>query len=480
MAETHDSEPGRALVEAGTGPEFVMRCLFWWVVILGGLAVVGYLAAFINSQYLGLGYPYNTFLFIPQVRFSDFTIYYWRFTHFGTSQFWGSGSAGPVTVSTWPFTYPAPAAYIYLLFFRLVPHNPTLAAKAYDATVAAVSVVATALLATSVRRSRLAWPSTAVLLLTLVTSYPLMLVIDRANTEGGAWFFAILGAWAFVRGRPRIAAILFGLAASIKLAPLALIFLFLRTRNWKASALFVGTFLVTNILAMWLMAPGFFQVSRHILRGLLFFERTYVLGFRGTEIGFDHSLFSICKQVTAWICYGLGGSLNDVLAMASVSYYFYCAAWLAAGMALIWRFRKLPVLNCIFGTVVVELIAPPVSGDGTLLYLYFPWAVFVLVFLLQDVYSGRVSFPLSKVLAILVPCAIAFTPQECYLLLPFGVGFAGQVKALALAYLLYFVMKNPLPCKTFGEMPAANGGTMPTRSACMVQANIGQQVSGAS
>ena len=118
------------------------------------------------------------------------------------------------------------------------------------------------------------------------------------------------------------------------------------------------------------------------------------------------------------------------------------------------------MLNCLFALFIVQIIALPKSYDYTLLYLYIPWVVFIMVFLLQEVYTGRADWPLARVLAILVPCAIAFTPQQNYLVLPGGISFAGQFKALALLYLLIVVAREPLPCRLFGEVPANRDETV--------------------
>ncbi|MDA8377451.1 MAG: hypothetical protein M0Z50_10455, partial [Planctomycetia bacterium] len=80
----------------------------------------------------------------------------------------------------------------------------------------------------------------------------------------------------------------------------------------------------------------------------------------------------------------------------------------------------------------------------------------------EEVYSGRVHFQLWKILAILIACAILFTPQQCYMVLNSRVGFAGQFKALILLLLLLFVARYAMPCRVFGEMPLAAESTRGT------------------
>ena len=444
--------------DVNSGPGFVRCCLFWWVVVLTGLAISAYLWVYLNGQ-LGHGFPYNTLAFMPSERLSDFTAFSQPFQHFGTAQFWPD-------LADLGFNYPAPAAYVYLFFFRLIPHHPYAAAVMYDATVAGAAFLAAALMAFSVRRTELAGPIAAVLLLTFVTSYPLMFLVDRANVEGAAWVAAVLGIWAFMRGRGGLAALFLGCAAAIKLAPLVLVFLFLRKRDWRNAAVFVSLFVGLNILAMWFAAPHLWRTFGLIGTGLTGFVHARVQAFDAAGIGVDHSLFSVVKQGLIWSCYVARLSKPVLGRMINTAYYVYIGGWLAMGVVLIRWFRRLPMLNCMFALFIVQTIAPPLSYDYTLVYLYIPWAVFLVVFLLQEVSSRRTDFALSTALAVLIPYAIVFTPQQCYLVIggightsPLGdsghIGFAGQVKALALLYLLVVAALNPMPCRIFGEADRA-------------------------
>ena len=440
--------------DMNSGSDLVRRCLFWWVVVLAGLAISAYLWVYLNGQ-LGHGFPYNTIVFIPRQRFLDFTSFYRPFEHFGTAQF-RSGLGN----------YPAPAAYVYLLFFSLIPGHPSAAAVAYDATIAGVACMAVGLIVFALRRNRLVAPVAAALLLTLLTSYPLMFMADRANVEGAAWVAAILGMWAFARDQRGAAAFLFACAAAIKLAPLVLVFLFLRRRDWRNSMVFVGSFVAVNSLALWYAGPSVGQSLGTIMGGMRHLNHDAVLAYSGVQMGVDHSLFFVVKQALLVVCYVAGTSRSFFLCMTDIAYYMYMCMWLVAAVVLVRRFRRMPMLNCIFAAFIVQLIAPPVSYDYTLLYLYIPWALFLVVFLLQDVYSGRAHLSFSTALAILIPCAITFTPQQCYLVIggightsSLGysghIGFAGQVKALALLYLLVVAALNPMPCRIFGEADGA-------------------------
>ncbi len=435
------------MAAADSGAELVFRGLFWYVTVLTGLAIVAYLLVYWHTQ-IGKPwpFPFNSIVFASNMRLSDFTEFYHKFQSFGTPRFWNGHH---------DMNYPAPDAYVYLLYFRLFPKSAVAAALAFDTTIVGIAVLAAGLLVWSVRRHKLAAPVAAVLTLMLLTSYPLMFMADRANVEGAAWVMALVGAWAFVKHHGRIAAIFWGCVAAMKLAPLILIVLFLRRRDWRGAWTFVVAFVAINFVAMWFAAPHIAQVLHSIGRGIKVFQNTYVLTFSPDGIGVDHSLFSVVKQVLAWGGYVNGSGLGSLLTMIGMWYHVYTLGWLVAMVALVWYFRRMPILNCVFAVFIVQVLAPGVSFDYTLLYMYIPWAMFVIFFLLEDVYSGRVGIQLWKILAILIACAILFTPQQCYMVLNGRVGFAGQFKALTLLFLLWFVACYAMPCRVFGETPLA-------------------------
>ncbi len=431
-------------VAAAAGRQLVFRGLFWYVTVLTGLAIVAYLLVYWHTQIdKPWPFPFNSIVFAPSMRLSDFTQFYHKFQSFGTPRFWHGHHN---------MNYPAPDAYVYLLYFRLFPKSAIAAALAFDTTIVGIAVLAAGLLVWSVRKHQLVAPVAAILGLMLMTSYPLMFMADRANVEGAAWVMALVGAWAFVKNYGRIAAIFWGCVAAMKLAPLILIFLFLRRRDWRGAWTFVVAFFAINFVAMWFAAPHIAQVLHSIGRGIKVFQNTYVLTFSPAGIGVDHSLFSVVKQVLAWGGYVNGTRFGSLLTMIGMWYHVYTMAWLIAMVVMVWHFRRMPILNCVFAVFIVQVLAPGVSFDYTLLYMYIPWTMFVLFFLLEEVYSGRVNFQLWKILAILTACAILFTPQQCYMVLNGRVSFAGQFKALTLLLLLLFVASYAMPCRVFGEM----------------------------
>ena len=433
------------MAAADSGEELVFRGLFWYVTVLTGLAIVAYLLVYWHTQIESQKtFPFNSIVYRASLRLTDFTEFYHKFQSFGTANFWTGRAV---------MNYPAPDAYVYLLYFRLFPKSAVAAALAFDTTIVGIAVLAVGLLVWSVRRHKLAAPVAAVLALMLLTSYPLMFMADRANVEGAAWVMALVGAWAFVRHHGLVAAAFFACAAAMKLAPLILIFLFVRQRNWKATAMFCGSFVVINVAALWFIGPHISQSLEAIFVGIGGFQHTFVLtcGWDGV----DHSLFAVIKMGMAFMGLWGGVGLGGLFPFMKLAYHIYELGWLCVMVLLVVRFRKMPMLNCVFAVFIVQVLAPGVSFDYTLIYMYIPFIMFLVLFLMQEVYTGRVCFDLWKISAVLIPLAILFTPQQPYLVLPAQIDFAGQIKALCLLFLLCFVAWQAMPCAMFGEAPSA-------------------------
>src|ERR1019366_6437753 len=101
--------------------------------------------------------------------------------------------------------------------------------------------------------------ATAVLLpLTLVTiSLPVERLVHEGNIELVIWVFTALGVWAWWRGHDDAAAVLWGLAAAMKLFPAILLILLLPRGKWRAFAAGGGTVLGAAGASLWGVWAGF-------------------------------------------------------------------------------------------------------------------------------------------------------------------------------------------------------------------------------
>src|ERR1700724_1118825 len=178
----------------GTAERFP-RVLFRYWSLSAGLFAIAIFVVLVRGKLLHLPYPYNTFLFNPTARFDDFELFRARFEYFGQPGFFAhSGFAHAAA----PFNYAPFMAVVLLVSYRL-PGNGQLL---YLGLMILAAVGFAILFAQSLVRRGIGRGLAYLFALTvLLTSYPLMMLLDRLNFEGLAWIVLSLGLLAFVRKR---------------------------------------------------------------------------------------------------------------------------------------------------------------------------------------------------------------------------------------------------------------------------------------
>lgn len=414
-----------------------------WLLIVGLSTLAAGICVFCKFV-LHLQYPYTWPLFIPGARFTDFTIYAGRFQHFHQSLFFDE--------SGFPFTYPAPVALVFELFYGFTP-DPL---DFFLGTIIVATVAAAFLFGRALSKRGI---SPAVVLcftgtLTIL-SYPMLFLFDRANTEVAVWIFLILGVWAYVRDKGWAAAICFGIAAAMKLFPFIFIALFLAKKQYRHVVLGVLVFVAVTLFSFWLVGPTIVAAEHGVSNGLVAFKNLYALQLHPSEIGFDHSLFAIVK---------LGKyAMHSRDLTLSLRCYLAFSALAGTAVFFIW-IRKLPRLNQVLLLTVAAILLPPVSSDYTLVHLYIPFAMLVLAV----VSASKEGIKLHAAGWCFVCFAVLFTPQS-YLIHHLAyisqtqhnvhfidIGLGGMVKALALLALSVLAIRNPFPDRfLLGDQPRA-------------------------
>ncbi len=152
-----------------------------------------------------------------------------------------------------PICYPAPMMCGYVLFTRVFPQplNAYLAFLVISAASGAACLIV-ALRATRANRLRLA----GVVIVSLVLSYPLLFLLERANMEGIVWAVTALGLTAFVARHHKTAGLLFGLAASMKIYPGILVLLLVARKRYKEAAISIVAGAVFTVIALRLLGPS--------------------------------------------------------------------------------------------------------------------------------------------------------------------------------------------------------------------------------
>jgi Glycosyltransferase family 87 len=289
-----------------------------------------------------------------------------------------------------------------------------------------------------------------------IFSFPLLFLLDRANIEGLVWAATAAGLYCFATRRYALAAVFLSLATSMKVFPGVLLLLFLAKRRYRDLALSAVLYGAFTVGSLWVTGPSIGEANRGIAMGIDYFLHFQILQFRPLEIGFDHTVYSLIKWVILFSVPNIP-HLNAILPRIYAPYAV--ATVLGFGAIYGLRLRKLPVLNQVLALSAISVTLPFVSYEYALVHLIVPFILFV-VFLVEDVATGRVVLRKGQILAILLPFVLILGPLS-FLILMYGVGFGGQIKALALIYLIGASMKVRFPSSIFGELDADCQGAIP-------------------
>ncbi len=374
-------------------------------------------------------YPYVWPFYIPAARFNDFTIYRPKFLLFHKAEFFSS---------FWMFTYPSPVALIYKLFYALSPVD----LKAFVIFMLLAFLLPLLGFARALKTRGLDRRGTALLILCVALSWPAMLIVDRANMEVMVWTTLLLATWAFAKGKFWWAAGLFGLAASLKLFPFVFLALFLRRGRYGPLLFGVFTFFAVTLLSLAILGPTVPIAYQGIAKGLSFFHDTYMANYLPGEGGVDHSPLAFYKASVAILTGQVADKVRraDLRAEAIVPVMkLYIPFMALTGVFLyFWRIRKLPWLNQLLILSIASIYFTPFSGDGTLMHLYYSFAL--CCFLSIDAHRRGLTVPGLKVMLLCFGYLFAI---ESFVIAR-GIRFEGQAKCIVIAVLLIYAFRFPL------------------------------------
>lgn len=394
-----------------------------WTVIFFAISVCYHLFLFfVLHQHGHLVYPYSL---NAHDRFNDFTIFTEKFKYFHTAHFFEVG---------FPINYPAPAALVFEFFFRYTAPHEVFAFVSF----CVLSFVIPAALFVSVlaRRGISPWRATIFVAVLCLLSWPITLVIDRANAEVMVWLVMLGAMWAYATGRGWTAAALFSVAAAFKLFPFIFLALFLTRRQiWKL-LYGVAVFVVVSVVSLKILGPTVVIAYRGILYGLASFKTNYMANWRTDENGVDHSIFSSVKLV---LHFGFHHSSLDFSGWLRA----YLLLTVAGGLLLYFLvIRKQPLLNQVLALSIISIYFTAFSGDGTLVHLYYPLAMLFLLAI--QAWKDGVTIPgLSTILYCMMFCL----SMETFLVVPRGLQGArliGPAHAIALGVMLITALRYPL------------------------------------
>ena len=393
--------------------------LFLWVAC--GISTVAWVTALLAAL-VGKGYPYTWPLAPRGATLIDYRVYFDRFHQLHKAAFF--------SLEGFPFTYFAPGAVMYRVLYLFGLHGGE---AVYFAGVIATLLTGCFLLRRALVQAGLSQASaTSYILLSAVTSYPVLFGAERGNLELLLAAGIAVGLAAYCRGWFFGAAMLWGVFGSVKLYPLLLLALFFSYRQYRALVAGCAAAAVTTLLSLWYIGPTLWEAQAGIQQG----ARAFIAMCSLTYVAFswDHSLYSLPKLVL----YPLGIDRPHLLAGYML---------LAGGTMLVFylvRGRHMALANQIVILSVCMVLLPPTSFDYTLVQLYGAWAVLSCIAVRAAARGKRVR----GLAAAMILLAIVFTPLN---LVGPGRSYGGPAKSLVLLALLVLAA-----CRSFTECPAMN------------------------
>jgi hypothetical protein len=388
---------------------FIVAVVVLWAIV----GIVAFVAGHLRHRPEVFWFP----LFSRTAIFNDFDIFRDQFRFFGKPQFWAPRK--------YAYAYPAADSLVIKAFLSL-PFNQLLCLRLF--TVLAVVVSAIWSGRALVRRGLALWSAVLFVTVAAISSYPFMFMIQRANIEVFNWIFASLAVAALWHERWKLAAVLLGIAISLKLFPFVLLALFLARRKFPALLMAIATTVAIDLTSLAILGPTIAVANQHLNDALRRFGDAYLFSVHPDEIPFDHSLFAVIKHVADHF------RIADTAHLIRLDHWYMMIAALGGLLLYFTRIIRLPRINQIVILLALSVLLPPVSGDYNLVHLYAGWLILALFAIQAE--PGVIR---SRVLpACFLLLAIAFCP-ETYMFIG-QAHIAGSVKALSLSLLVVLLL----------------------------------------
>jgi len=406
------NSPGRSL------PPLLRQFLFGSLLLVGLCGVTEVVCRLVFH----LHYPFDFPIMNPGSVTADLLALQYRFAHVHSKLFFD-------VPSNIDFIYPAPVAIPYSIFLLKVRLARLLF---YSFAVGGVVVAAAPLGRSMIRRGVRAADARIFLALSFLCSIPFWFELKQGNMEIVVFFLIAAAITAFLHGRDWTAAALLGVAGSMKLFPFLLLGLFFSHKKYLKIAFSLAVGVLLTLASLWLIYPRILYTRARLNANFAGFQKMYLLHFLfPEEQAFDHSAWSFIKRFLphTWSAGQVAPVLQAYLAVAAV-----------AGIVLYFgRIRKLPVVNQVLCLIVASILFTPVSFDYTLIQLYTPWALFVLL-TIDCARSGRDLPGLRVALACLL-----FLCAPISELIVHGATIQAPIKTLLLVALLVIGLRYPFP-----------------------------------
>ncbi len=213
------------------------------------------------------------------------------------------------------------------------------------------------------------WEATLFPLTVALVSFPIAELLQRGNIELYLWIVVALGVWAFWQGHYDVAAVLWGLAAAMKLYPVVLLGMFLPSRRWRAFAEGIATCVLATLASLQWLGPTMGVAWQGALHNVFGYQGVRAMQWSLHELMANHSAYNLAKLAAM-----MGG-----ISLAHLTLPYYAVGAVVLAWAFFVRLWRMPAANQLLGLTAFMVMLPPISYPYTLTELYAPWAVMVLI-----------------------------------------------------------------------------------------------------
>lgn len=264
------------------------------------------------------------------------------------------------------------------------------------------------------------WTATLFPLTAAAMSFAIARLVHEGNIELVVWVLTATGVWAWVREKNDLAAVLWGLAAAMKLFPLVLLALLLPARKWRAFAVGVATFCVSTLWSLWWLGPTFADAWHGSIVNVFGYQGTRVSEWTLRELVANHSVIQLAKL----------GAIIVHFPLSRLTLPYYAAGALVLAAAFFLKLWRMPRANQLLAVSTFMVMFPAISYYHALVHLYAPLVLLAWVAIRAE--RAGVQVPgLRTTILLFVPLFLPFT----VLTFPKALLFCGLIQALVLILL---------------------------------------------
>ena len=165
------------------------------------------------------------------------------------------------------------------------------------------------------------------------------------------------------------------------------------------------------------LGPGVFAAYRGLQPGLLLYTHDYLRTFRSPfEQEYSHGVLDALKALyekQIWFRFHTGPLTFTGMVTPPTFLALYGTVALLLAALMIFRLRRLPMLNQVLGVCIALTLLPPSAADYTLCSLYLP-ALLSGYFLCTEVRSCRACWTWPHMLLLLLPLAALLSPLNVF------------------------------------------------------------------